>query len=73
MNGKNNENDMGNNDLVDIPYDEIRHTPSDLATLFIIDNKEVWIPKSLIEDISNEDGPGEVTIPEWFCISEGLI
>ena len=63
---------MGNNDLVDIPYDEVRHD-TDFAVLFIMDGEEQWIPKSLIENISDEDGPGEVTIPEWFARQEGLI
>lgn len=63
---------MDNDETVEISYDEIRHDTGK-ATLFVAGEEKFWIPNSLIEGITNEDGPGEVTIPEWFAIQEGLI
>lgn len=57
---------------VQIKYDEIRHNTGDGgATLFIIDEDEVWIPNSLIKEIWEQDN--EVEVPRWFAEKEELI
>ena len=35
--------------------------------------EEVWIPKSLIEDWPEVGESGEIEIPEWLAIEEGLV
>ena len=64
---------------VEIPYDRvIARSHSQLAICFEIDGKQVWIPKSQITDCTHDltcssgDESGEVTIPEWLAIDEGL-
>lgn len=48
---------------------------TDLALLFVIDDDEVWIPKSVIEDaetIDVGDEDIEINIASWFAEKEGL-
>jgi len=55
--------------LIDIEY-ELLITETEKAYMFLIDKKEVWIPKSIAElDIDTET----VTIPEKFAFDKGLI
>ena len=57
-------------DLVEIFYDElIRET--DKATLFRIDDEEVWVPKSIMPDIDKAEGVFRVY--EWFAFEKELI
>ncbi len=40
------------------------------AILFEIDEREIWIPRSLVEDIWEEDRRME--IPLWFAVKKEL-
>jgi len=64
---------QGNFNKVELTGVEIGDTEQ--ALLFDIDGDDVWIPRSLIEDMSIEDEYGFVTffVPEWFAIQEGLV
>jgi hypothetical protein len=44
----------------------IRET--DKAKCFLIENEEIWIPKSLIKDENEE----LVAVPQWFAKKNGL-
>lgn len=49
-------------------YDRIlRHSAE--AILYKIDNRDVWIPKSLHDDFED----GSLAVAEWFAIKEELI
>ena len=61
---------MSNNELVDIDYDEIV-TSTDDAFLFSIEDKSIWISKSLIDD--HDEYNKNFTIPEWLAYKEELI
>ena len=53
-------------------YDEILQDTGDGgATLFEIDEKEVWVPNSLVEEIWESDN--QVEVPLWFAEKEGLV
>jgi len=55
-----------------ICFDEIVVNRDDLgAVLFRMDNQEIWIPRSLIGWLDEEDN--EVEVPEWFAIKEELV
>ena len=55
-----------------IDYDEIAHDTGDGgATLFHIENREVWVPNSVLVDVWENDNQFEV--PEWFALQEELI
>lgn len=56
-----------------VEFQVITLRESDLAVLFDIEGEEVWVPKSLMEDWPDEDDEGEIEIPEWFAIKEGLV
>ena len=58
---------------VEIPFDNIIHqTPE--AVLFDVGDEEVWIPKSLIQEIDESDPKRKtVTIPEWVATDKGLV
>lgn len=49
--------------------------PRSGAILFYDGDKEVWLPKSQIEDIDLEiaEPMAQVTIPEWLAMERGLI
>lgn len=54
---------------------EIRQA-TDLAFLVFDGDKEVWVPKSLIEepdDLKISDKCQEISVPVWFAEREGLI
>jgi hypothetical protein len=55
--------------LVDIDYEELL-SETDKAYCFAIDNKEVWLPKSLAE--LDKDSK-QVTIPYRIAYEKGLI
>lgn len=50
-------------------YDEIK-TERASAILFLVNDLEIWIPKSQIID-HNEDEK-QVTIPQWLAEQKGL-
>lgn len=59
------------NDLVPILYDRIiDNRETDKAYLFHIDDEEVWLPKSQVEDIRETEGV--VVIPLWLAKAKGL-
>ncbi len=59
------------NDLVSIQYDElIDSRETDKAYLFHIDDEEVWLPKSQVEDIRETENV--VCIPLWLAKKKGL-
>jgi hypothetical protein len=41
------------------------------AILFSIEGENQWIPRSIIDDIWEDDQ--QVGVPEWFAWQEGLI
>ena len=58
---------MGNNDAVEIDFDDIVHETS-LAWLLDIDGDKIWLPKSQCEI------DGDVAlVPEWLAIEKDLI
>ena len=62
---------MDNNDLISVQYDRIIDSrETKLAYLFIIDNKEIWLPKSQVEDIRETEKV--VDIPYWLVKAKGL-
>lgn len=62
---------MDNNNLISIQYDRLidnRETPK--AHLFSIAGKDVWLPKSCVEDIRETEKV--VDIPFWLAKAKGL-
>lgn len=57
----------GASDLIDIACEKRRETEK--AWLIFDGDKEVWLPKSQVED--NEDGT--FAMPEWLAEDKGLI
>lgn len=43
------------------------------AVLMDIEGEEVWVPKSIMEEWPDVDDEGEIELPEWFAIQEGLV
>ena len=43
------------------------------AVLLDIEGEEIWVPKSLMEEWPDVDDEGEIELPEWFAIQEGLV
>ena len=59
---------------VEVDFEEFAHE-TDAAALFIIDNAEVWIPWSQIEDGQNlvkGQQDGRVSITQWIAEQKGL-
>ena len=49
---------------------------TDLALLCIIDDKQRWIPKSVVHEdseVSGEGDSGTIVILRWFAEKEGLV
>ncbi len=62
---------IGNNELVSIQYDKLIDSRETLkAYLFVIDDEEVWLPKSQVEDIRETENI--VDIPLWLAKKKGL-
>jgi len=63
---------MREQETVWINYDEIlQDTGEGGATLFQMDDEEVWVPNSLITDF--DEDVYSVEIPVWFAEKEGLV
>jgi hypothetical protein len=49
---------------------------TDKALLVVVEEMEVWVPKSIIDDESEcysmKSGPGVLIVPEWWATKEGL-
>jgi hypothetical protein len=60
---------MTHSKLCDVAYDEIIHE-TEKAVLFLIDDKEVWLPRSVIEIDSDIKA---ITLPERMAIDKGLV
>lgn len=58
----------GKSDLIDIAGELRRETPK--AYLIFDGDKEVWLPKSLVE---HDPGEGTFAMPEWLAKDKGLI
>ncbi len=60
--------------LVEIEIDYVKHD-TDNAMLIVVEDKEYWIPKSKIEDQSQDDNDviTGIFIPEWLAIEKGLV
>lgn len=43
------------------------------AILFDDGSREVWIPKSQLEDMEIKHGVAMITIPEWLAIEKELV
>lgn len=65
--------DRDDESLVELQAVVIGESPQ--ALLFEIGGEDVWVPKSLIHEMSAEDEYGflSIEIPEWFAIQEDLI
>ena len=64
-------------DYVDIDFDRVI-TETAIATLFKIEEREVWIPNRVIDGIYDPEHHiqrdiGMVSVAEWFALKEGLI
>ena len=49
---------------------------TDLAILCTIDDKKLWIPKSVVHEdseVSGEGDTGTIVIMRWFAEKEGLV
>jgi hypothetical protein len=49
---------------------------TDKAILCVIDDKEVWIPKSQVDqssDVQSKGDSGTLVIPEWLAIEKRLV
>jgi hypothetical protein len=49
---------------------------TDLALLCVIDDKQRWIPKSVVHEVSEVAGQGDtgtIVLLRWFAEKEGLI
>jgi len=49
---------------------------TDLALLCVIDDKQRWIPKSVVHEdseVSREGDSGTIVIMRWFAEKEGLV
>lgn len=65
---------MGASNYVHIDFDSIRRE-TERAFLFIIDEEEVWLPKSQIadaDDYNEGDENGTVSITEYIANEKGL-
>ena len=60
---------MPQDKYVKLRFDDWKHS-TDKSHLFVIDDQEVWIPKSVIEDL--DDANGIVLVAEWWASKEGL-
>ena len=60
----------GDNDVISIDYDEIVTSTPD-AILFSIEDKNIWISRSQIEDHDEDDK--YFAIPEWLAFKKELI
>lgn len=58
-------------ELTDVDYERIKvDDPTLKAVLFVINRKEVWLPRSQIE-VDTDDKT--ITMPEWLALDKGLI
>jgi len=57
-------------EFVIVEYDEKKYDTGK-ATLFIVEDDEVWIPNSLIDDIWEDDN--QVLVARWFAEKECLV
>ena len=49
---------------------------TDLALLCIIDDKQVWIPKSVVHEdseVAGEGDSGTIVVKRWFAEKQGLV
>ena len=56
-------------EAVEINFDE-KAAETDMAILFMIDDEEVWVPKSVINYYGEQEGIAE--IKSWWAEREGL-
>ena len=62
---------MNNNELISIQYDRlVDEKETAKAFLFVIDGKNVWLPKSQVEDIRETEKV--VDIPLWLAKTKQL-
>ena len=59
-----------NKDPIEISYDSIV-IETDMAICYSIEEKAVWIPKSL--HLTEDEGARTVEVPYWFALNKGLI
>ena len=56
---------------VRLDFDDLVDETDLACCLAFSDEHEVWVPKSIILELDEEDG--EVEVPQWFAYKEGLI
>ena len=57
--------------IVDIDYDRIKIDDDKYKSiLFVVDGKDVWLPRSLIEVDRDAE---TVTLPEWLAVEKELV
>ena len=57
---------------VEIDVDEFK-TETEKSYLFVIKGKEIWIPKSVCEELDVDENGGFIYVQEWFAEQEDLI
>lgn len=64
-------------DAESIEIDDVTvEAETDLALLCIIDDKQRWIPKSVVHEdseVQSEGDTGTMAIMRWFAEKEGLV
>ena len=58
--------------LIEVTYDRVIQ-PTDDAICFEIDGREVWIPKSQLQDDDPDEDGGTFEVPEWLAIDRELV
>lgn len=61
--------DIDNGDNVLVRFDEVKHE-TDGAFLIVVDEEEVWIPKSQVAHVDH--AKGEMWLPLWLAESKGV-
>jgi len=56
-----------------IEIDGVVKAVTEKAILFSDGTREVWIPKSQLEDMEIKHGVAMITIPEWLAIEKELV
>jgi len=70
--------------VVTVKFKEVKHTTPKAALILIVESsaqlmlttgeppkeKEIWVPKSIIQNKKTWEIAGHLDLPEWFCEKE---